>query len=60
MNNELLFYYQLEYRIVALVNEMEEYKIFQSIPGIGEKNSATTISENGEIDRFNHPKNWLT
>ncbi|MGE7594268.1 IS110 family transposase [Peribacillus frigoritolerans] len=58
---ELLFHYQghlseLENRIVALANEMEEYKIIQSIPGIGEKIAATIISEIGEIDRFNHPK----
>ena len=58
---ELLFHYQghlsdLEDRIVALANEMEEYKIIQSIPGIGEKIAAKIISEIGEIDRFNHPK----
>ncbi|MFJ7994828.1 IS110 family transposase [Peribacillus frigoritolerans] len=58
---ELLFHYQghlseLEERIVALANELEEYKIIQSIPGIGEKIAATIISEIGEIDRFNHPK----
>ncbi|MGZ9817077.1 IS110 family RNA-guided transposase [Peribacillus simplex] len=58
---ELLFHYQghlsdLEDRIVALANEIEEYKIIQSIPGIGEKIAATIISEIGEIDRFNHPK----
>ena len=35
---------------------IEEYKIIQSIPGIGEKIAATIISEIGEIDRFNHPK----
>uniref|UniRef100_UPI0011520A8A IS110 family transposase n=1 Tax=Bacillus sp. B4EP4a TaxID=2590665 RepID=UPI0011520A8A len=58
---ELLFHYQghlsdLEDRIVALANELEEYKIIQSIPGIGEKIAATIISEIGEIDRFNHSK----
>ena len=41
---------------MALSNEMEEYKIIQSIPGIGEKIAATIISEIGEIDRLNHPK----
>ncbi|MGG0286314.1 transposase [Peribacillus butanolivorans] len=46
----------LEDRIVALANEREEYKIIQSILGIGEKIAATIISEIGEIDRFNHPK----
>ena len=58
---EMLFQYQghlseLEDRIVTLANEIEEYKIIQSIPGIGEKIAATIISEIGEIDRFNHPK----
>ena len=47
---------KLEVEIDALANEIEEYKILQSIPGIGEKIAATIISEIGEIDRFNHPK----
>ncbi|MDF2679109.1 MAG: family transposase [Brevibacillus sp.] len=46
----------LEHRIDALASEIEEYKIIQSIPGIGEKTAATIISEIGEIERFNHPK----
>ncbi len=45
-----------ENEIDALAKEIEEYKIIQSIPGIGEKIAATIISEIGEIDRFNHPK----
>ncbi|MFJ7934827.1 IS110 family transposase [Sporosarcina sp. NPDC096371] len=58
---EMLFQYQghlsiLEDRIVTLANELEDYKIVQSIPGIGEKIAATIISEIGEIDRFSHPK----
>lgn len=42
--------------IDALAKEIEEYKILQSIPGIGEKIAATIISEIGEIDRFNDAK----
>jgi transposase len=42
--------------IDALAKEIEEYKILQSIPSIGEKIAATIISEIGEIERFNHPK----
>ncbi len=42
--------------IDALVSEIEEYEILQSIPGIGEKIAATIISEIGEIDRFNDAK----
>ncbi|GGA43473.1 hypothetical protein GCM10011384_36590 [Psychrobacillus lasiicapitis] len=58
---ELLFQYQshlseLENRIVTMANELEDYKVVQSIPGIGEKIAATIISEIGEIDRFSHPK----
>ncbi|CAH0315571.1 hypothetical protein SRABI96_05199 [Peribacillus sp. Bi96] len=46
----------LEDHIAALGNEMEEYKIIQLIPFIGEKIAVTIISEIGEIERFNHPK----
>lgn len=46
----------LEWQIDVLAEEIEECKIIQSIPGIGEKIPATIISEIGEIDRFNHPK----
>nr|WP_255457365.1 IS110 family transposase [Sporosarcina sp. JAI121] len=35
---------------------MDDNKIVQSIPGIGEKIAATIISEIGGIDRFSHPK----
>ncbi|MFY4777459.1 IS110 family transposase [Metabacillus sp. RGM 3146] len=47
---------KLAAEIDALANEIEAYKIIQSIPGIGEKIAATITSEIGEIDRFNHPK----
>ncbi|MGW6611471.1 IS110 family transposase, partial [Peribacillus butanolivorans] len=47
---------KFEDEINALAKEIEEYKIIQSIPGIGKKIAATIISEIGEIDRFNHPK----
>ena len=47
---------RLEAEIDVLAKELQEYKIIQSIPGIGEKIAATIISEIGEIDRFNHPK----
>ena len=46
----------LEDEIDALAKGIEECKIIQSVPGIGEKIAATIISEIGEIDRFNHPK----
>lgn len=46
----------LKDEIDALAKDIEECRIIQSIPGIGEKIAATIISEIGEIDRFNHPK----
>lgn len=58
---QMLLQYQehlskLDDQIDALAEEIEEYKIIQSIPGIGGKIAATIISEIGEIERFNHPK----
>lgn len=58
---QMLLQYQehlakLDDQIDALAGEIEEYKIIQSIPGIGEKIAATILSEIGEIERFNHPK----
>ncbi|ADC52280.1 MULTISPECIES: IS110 family RNA-guided transposase [Alkalihalophilus] len=47
---------KLESEIDALAQEVEEYEVIKSIPGIGEKIAATIISEIGEIDRFDHPK----
>lgn len=47
---------KLEAEIDDLAQEVEEYEIIKSIPGIGEKIAATIISEIGEIDRFDHPK----
>lgn len=58
---QMLLQYQehlakLDERIDALAGEIEEYKIIQTIPGIGGKIAATILSEIGEIERFNHPK----
>jgi transposase len=47
---------RLEIQIDALAEEVEEYQIIQSIPGIGNKIAATVLSEIGEIHRFNHAK----
>ena len=47
---------QLEKNIDALAEEIEEYDLIQSIPGIGPKIAATILSEIGEVDRFDHPK----
>ncbi|WP_373894640.1 IS110 family transposase [Virgibacillus natechei] len=47
---------KLAAEIDSLAKEIEEYKIIQSIPGIGEKIAATIISEIGGMERFNHPK----
>ncbi|PLS14712.1 hypothetical protein CVD28_26420 [Bacillus sp. M6-12] len=47
---------KFEEEIDTLAKIIKEYKIIQSIPGIGEKKAATIISEIGEIERFDHPK----
>lgn len=57
----LLLQYQdhlasLNKSIDALVEELLEYDLIQSIPGIGTKIAATTLAEIGEIDRFDHAK----
>jgi transposase len=46
----------LEQNIDALAEEIEEFDLIQSIPGIGHKIAATILSEIGEVDRFDHPK----
>lgn len=46
----------LEQNIDALAEEIEEFELIQSIPGIGHKIAATILSEIGEINRFDHPK----
>ncbi|NQX60601.1 IS110 family transposase [Paenibacillus qinlingensis] len=40
----------------ALAEELLEYELIQSIPGIGTKIAATILAEIGEIDRFDHAK----
>ncbi|OAB42169.1 IS110 family transposase [Paenibacillus antarcticus] len=47
---------ELEQNIDALAEEIEEFELIQSIPGIGHKIAATILSEIGEVDRFDHPK----
>ncbi|MFS1512404.1 IS110 family transposase [Chengkuizengella sp. SCS-71B] len=58
---EILLEYQehlskLKDEIDTLANEIEDYHILHSIPGIGDKIAATIISEIGGIERFSHPK----
>ncbi|WP_419871425.1 IS110 family transposase [Candidatus Pristimantibacillus sp. PTI5] len=57
----LLLQYQehlakLDKSIEALAEELMEYDLIQSIPGIGTKIAATILAEIGEIDRFDHAK----
>ncbi|SFB63027.1 Transposase IS116/IS110/IS902 family protein, partial [Cohnella sp. OV330] len=57
----LLLQYQehlsnLDDSIDALAEELEEFELIQSIPGIGTKIAATILAEVGEIDRFDHAK----
>jgi transposase len=58
---KLLLQYQehlakLDKSIDALAEELAEYDLIQSIPGIGTKIAATILAEIGEIDRFDHAK----
>ena len=58
---KLLLQYQehlanLNKSIDALAEELLEYDLIQSIPGIGTKIAATILAEIGEIDRFDHAK----
>jgi len=58
---KLLLQYQehlaaLEQSVEALAEELMEYELIQSIPGIGSKIAATILAEIGEIDRFDHAK----
>ncbi|WP_077325033.1 IS110 family transposase [Virgibacillus siamensis] len=58
---QMIFQYQehlskMREEIDALAATFEDYKLIQSIPGVGGKIAATIISEIGEIDQFPHPK----
>ena len=58
---KLLLQYQdhlatLDKSVDALAEELLEYDLIQSIPGIGTKIAATILAEIGEIDRFDHAK----
>jgi transposase len=58
---KLLLQYQdhladLNKSIEVLAEELIEYELIQSIPGIGTKIAATILAEIGEIDRFDHAK----
>ncbi len=57
----MIFQYQehlseLLKEINILVKSFEEYRLIQSVPGIGEKIAATIITEIGDINQFEHPK----
>lgn len=60
----LLLQYQehlsaLEQQIDALAEEVKDYDLLRSIPGVGNKIAATILSEIGEIDRFDHPSKLI-
>ncbi|WP_409342587.1 IS110 family transposase [Paenibacillus sp. MBLB4367] len=60
----LLLQYQehlskLDQSIEELAQELLEYDLMQSIPGIGTKLAATILAEIGEIDRFDHAKKLI-
>ncbi|MFS0921641.1 IS110 family transposase, partial [Brevibacillus sp. 179-C 1.1 NHS] len=49
----------LEQQIDALAEEVKEYDLLRSIPGVGNKIAATILSEVGEIERFDHPSKLI-
>ncbi|WP_412850126.1 IS110 family transposase [Brevibacillus sp. 179-C1.2 HS] len=49
----------LEQQIDALAEEVKEYDLLRSIPGVGNKIAATIFSEVGEIERFDHPSKLI-
>lgn len=58
---QMLFQYQehlskLLKEINTLSKSFEEYRLIQSVPGIGDKIAATIISEIGDINQFENPK----
>ncbi|GAB3806461.1 IS110 family RNA-guided transposase [Virgibacillus kimchii] len=58
---QMLFQYQehlskLKKEIDALAQTFEDYRLIQSIPGIGDKIAATIISEIGDINQFHYAK----
>src|SRR5699024_9756686 len=58
---QMLFQYQehlskLLKEINALSKSFEEYRLIQSVPGIGDKIAATILSEIGDINQFENPK----
>lgn len=57
----MIFQYQthlaeLLKEINALSKSFEEYRLIQSVPGIGDKIAATILSEVGDINQLEHPK----
>jgi len=57
----MLFQYQehlteLLKEMSALAKSFEEYRLIQSVPGIGDKIAATILSEIGDINQFENPK----
>jgi len=58
---QMLFQYQehlskLLKEINTLSKSFEEYRLIQSVPGIGDKIAATILSEIGDINQFENPK----
>ncbi|MEJ8777695.1 IS110 family transposase [Pseudogracilibacillus sp. ICA-222130] len=58
---QMLFQYQehlskLLKEISVLAKSFEEYRLIQSVPGIGDKIAATILSEIGDINQFENPK----
>src|SRR5699024_7517362 len=50
---------KLSKEVNALSKSFEEYRLIQSLPGIGDKIAATILSEIGDISQFKNPEKVL-
>jgi transposase len=50
---------QIERRAVELLQDLPDYQLLTSIPGIGPINALTILAEAGDLRRFNHHRQFL-
>lgn len=50
---------QIERRAVELLQDLPDYQLLTSVPGIGPINALTILAEAGDLRRFNHHRQFL-
>lgn len=50
---------QIEARAVELLQDLPDYQLLTSVPGIGPINALTILAEAGDLRRFNHHRQFL-